>query len=59
MLRTIQEVKDGTYKVKKVGPVGKYWIERALHYKGYKLLLEILAKLNNRELSKWANGRIR
>jgi hypothetical protein len=32
VLKTMKEVKDHTYKVKKGGPGGKYLIQRTLHY---------------------------
>ncbi|KAI0101526.1 hypothetical protein GGR51DRAFT_563427 [Nemania sp. FL0031] len=57
VLRTIQQVKDGTYKVKKGGPQGKYLIHRTLHPSGYKFLQEVeLAKAENRELLEYVNG---
>ncbi|KAI1124665.1 hypothetical protein F5Y10DRAFT_284891 [Nemania abortiva] len=57
VLRTIQQVKDGTYKVKKGGPRGKYLIHRTLHPSGYKLLREVeLGKEENKELLEYVDG---
>ncbi|KAI1153546.1 beta-ketoacyl synthase [Nemania diffusa] len=50
VLRTIKQVKENTYKVKKGGPSGKYLIQRTLHHSGYKLLQKELNKPENRDL---------
>jgi hypothetical protein len=59
VLRTIKQVKDNTYKVKKGGSGGKYLIERTLHPSGYKLLLEELKKEENRELLEYVEDQLR
>lgn len=59
VLKTITQVKENTYRAKKGGPGGKYLIERTLHYRGYKLLEEILSRSENDELSRWVNTRLR
>ncbi|KAI0532521.1 hypothetical protein GGR58DRAFT_489901 [Xylaria digitata] len=56
VLRTIKQVKEHTYKVKKGGPGGKYLVQRTLHYSGYKLLWEELNKAENQELLKYVKG---
>jgi hypothetical protein len=57
VLRTIREVKNRTYSVKKGGPGGKYLIERVLHYSGYQLLRDVeLKKEENKELLDYFNG---
>ncbi|KAI0108716.1 hypothetical protein GGR51DRAFT_514736 [Nemania sp. FL0031] len=56
VLKTIRQVRDATYKVKKGGPGGRYLIERTLHYSGYKLLREELEKAENHELLDYVDG---
>ena len=41
VLKTIREVKNGTYSIKKGGLSGKYLVQRVLHYSSYKLLREV------------------
>ncbi|KIW84056.1 hypothetical protein Z517_03302 [Fonsecaea pedrosoi CBS 271.37] len=53
VLKTIEELKSGTYAVKKGGPGGKYLIERTLHYRGYQKLWEELRKEAHKELLKY------
>lgn len=57
MLRTIVEVKEGKYKVKKGGPRGKDLIHRTLRYHGYQLLWKELQKSENKEILDYVNGR--
>ncbi|KAJ2972968.1 hypothetical protein NUW58_g9062 [Xylaria curta] len=60
VLKTITQVKGGTYKVKKGGPGGKYLVQRTLHHSGYKLLREELKKPENKELLDYVDkGRFR
>ena len=57
VLRTIKQVKGGTYHVKKGAPGGKYLIHRTLHPSGYKLLREVeLKRPENSELLEYFNG---
>lgn len=59
VLRTIQQVKNGMYKVKKGGRGGKYLVQRTLHYSGYKTLREELEKEENKELIGYVDNRLR
>ncbi|KAI0398990.1 hypothetical protein F4802DRAFT_82687 [Xylaria palmicola] len=59
VLRTMEQVKHGTYRVKKGGPGGKYLVQRTLHYSGYKLLLAELEKAENQELLHYVNDKLR
>ncbi|KAI0867726.1 hypothetical protein GGS24DRAFT_514716 [Hypoxylon argillaceum] len=58
VLRTIKQVKENTYKVKKGGPSGKYLIQRTLHHSGYKLLQKELNKPENRDLLEYVNDKL-
>ncbi|KAI1170114.1 hypothetical protein F4777DRAFT_592191 [Nemania sp. FL0916] len=42
VLRTIQQVQNDKYKVKKGGPGGKYLVQRTLHHSGYVLLRDFV-----------------
>ncbi|KAI0875961.1 hypothetical protein GGS24DRAFT_499258 [Hypoxylon argillaceum] len=57
VLRTIKQIKDGTYKTRKGGIYGNCLIRRTLRPAGYKLLREVeLQKAENLELLKYVNG---
>ncbi|KAH0832575.1 hypothetical protein FOPE_01155 [Fonsecaea pedrosoi] len=56
VLKTIEEVMDGAYEVKKGGPGGKYLIERTLRYRGYQKLWEELRKKGNEKLLEYVDG---
>jgi hypothetical protein len=44
VLKKIKELKSDSYKIEKVGPGGKYLVQRKLQRPGYKLLLNKLVE---------------